>query len=121
MDSNHTNTITRFFQALSAFDTDAMAALLTADATIKSAGAPAYHGPSAAMRAIGDLSRSHTAFVAEPSRCLYDGDAAVVEWTALVTDFGGGQNKLDGCAVLDFEGDFVKSARFYWRPEDMHN
>lgn len=120
MDSKH-STITRFFEALSAFDTDAMGVLLAKDATIKSAGAPAYYGSEAAPRAIGDLSRSYTAFVAEPSRCLYDGDAAVVEWTALVTDFGGGQNKLDGCAVFDFDGDLVKSARFYWRPEDMHN
>lgn len=121
MPTDQTENIARLFQALNAYDADALGSLLTEDATLKSAGGPTYHGAEAPARLMTDLSRVNTSWDASPTRCLGFGDVAVVEWTALLTDFGGGQNRLDGCAVLDFSGDRIRSARLYWRPEDMRD
>ena len=114
-------TLTALFQALSAYDADLIRTLVTADATLIQPTRPAYSGPDGAEQMVNDLSRSYTDFVIQPVRSVQDGDTVVLEWMATVTDFGGGQSRVDGCTVLDFQGGRIHRLRSFWRPEDMNS
>lgn len=106
------------FRAISTYDTVALSDLLVPDACLLRPGSPAEHGPDGAERMINDFAREYTEFSIAPHRAIVENDAAMAEWTATITDFGGGQTRVDGCAVVDFEGEKVSRLRLYYRPED---
>jgi ketosteroid isomerase-like protein len=112
--------VTALFRAISEYDADVVRTLFTDDATAVQPTRAVYHGPDGAVQLINDLSRTYVDFVVQPTRTVSQGDATVAEWNATVTDFGGGQSRVDGCSVLDFQGDKIHRLRSYWRPEDMH-
>jgi hypothetical protein len=70
---------------------------------------------------VNDLSRSYVDFNVQPKRTVAQDGAVAVEWNATVTDFGGGQSRVDGASIIDFQGDKIHRMRSYWRPEDMHS
>lgn len=113
-------TVTALFRAISEYDADAIRSLFTDDATSVEPTRPVYNGPDGAVQLINDLSRTYVDFIAQPLRTVGNDDHVAVEWNATVTDFGGGQSRVDGAAVLDFQGDKIQRLRSYWRPEDMH-
>lgn len=121
MTDERNQTITALFRAISAYDGDALRALFADDATLFAPDRPAYAGPDGSVDMLNDLSRTYTEFAVQPNKTIGAEDSAAVEWTATITDFGGGQARVDGCSVLDFQGDRILRLRSYWRPEDTHS
>lgn len=121
MTDERNETITALFRALSDYDGDVLRTLFTEDASLVQPERPAYSGPDGAVQMLNDLSRSYTEFAVQPNRTVGEGEAVAVEWTATITDFGGGQSRVDGCSVLDFQGDRIHRLRSYWRPEDTNS
>ncbi len=113
--------LTAFLEALSAYDADKVRTLVTAEATLMQPTRPAYTGPDGAEQMVNDLARNYTEFTVEPQRTIAGSDSAAVEWLATITDFGGGQSRVDGCTVAEFEGGLIRRLQSYWRPEDTHS
>jgi len=113
-------TVTALFRAISEYDADVVRSLFTEDATAFQPTRPVYNGPDGAVQMINDLSRSYVDFIVQPLRTIAQGDHVAVEWNATVTDFGGGQSKVDGASLIDFQGEHIHRLHSYWRPEDMH-
>lgn len=113
-------TVTALFRAISEYDADVVRTLFTDDATAVQPTRPVYNGPDGAVAMVNDLSRTYVDFIVQPTRTVTEGDAVAVEWNATVTDFGGGQSRVDGASILDFQGDKIHRLHSYWRPEDMH-
>lgn len=54
----------------------------------------------------------------QPQRLYLDGDTAIVEWIAEFTDLAKGVRKrMKEIAVLEFEGQLIRSLREYWASE----
>jgi ketosteroid isomerase-like protein len=104
--------------AVANYDANAVAALLTPDATVIFPGRPAYLGAEGANQMINDLSKTYVDWKPQPLRMVGDGGVLAVEWTCTITDFGGAESRVDGCCVLDFHGSKIHRCRFYCRPED---
>ena len=120
------DTINKLFTAVNDYDAALFASLVTEDAVLIMGGYEVhhgidgiYHGKSGAKDVIRDVARIFTSWATTCHRIIGEGDAAAIEWSVIITDFGGGQGKVDACAVADFDGDLIKRLRVYWRPQDM--
>jgi ketosteroid isomerase-like protein len=113
--------VTSLFRGINAFDPDFVQTLFTEDASVIQPAKPVYHGRAGVRDMINDLARQSTGWEAHPLRTVAEENIVAVEWSASITDFGGGKGRVDGVAVLDFERDRIKRLRLYWRPEDLHD
>lgn len=118
--TDETNTtLTSLFQALKEYNPDLAKSLFTEDATILMPQRPAYHGPDGAVDMVNDLSRTWVDWIPQPLRTISEDNTSAVEWTCTMTDMGGGQSRVDGCCVVDFQEAKIHRLRVYWRPEDV--
>lgn len=120
MTDPQTTAVATLLDAIARYDADALASIVTEDAVLLVPEHPAYIGPDGAAEMIRDLSRSCVEWNPRALRTVSQPGAAIVEWTATITDFGGSESCLDGCTVLDFRDGKIQRARFYFRPEDRH-
>jgi ketosteroid isomerase-like protein len=106
--------------AISEYDANGLAALIAPEGCLIFPEHPVYTGPSGAAELIKELARNFCDFRPVPLYVIEQGDLAAVEWTCTITDFGGSQSRLDGCAMLQFSGGKIHRVRFYFRPEDVN-
>jgi ketosteroid isomerase-like protein len=105
--------------AISGYDTDAIAALFAPDSTLIVPEHPAYRGPAGAEAMVKDLAAAFVEWKVVPVRIASEGNTVFVDWACTITDFGGSEQCLDGCSVLDILSGKIQRARFYFRPEDV--
>ena len=119
--SQHQEAISTLFRSLNAYDSDTLKPLFAEDAILTQPQRAAYHGTAGVETMVNDLARQYTSWAAEALKTVESENAAAVEWTSTVTDFGGGQSRVDGCTLIDFRDGRIARLRSFWRPEDLHS
>lgn len=121
MDDRVTGAVRRYFEAVTAPDGDAFAALFTDAAAVEDpVGTPPLVGPADLAKFHRRLHRAWQALAMTPGEVYVRGDAAAAHWTAAGTSAGGNRVEFAGINVFEVAADGrIARLAAYWDLEGV--